>query len=784
MFLKWNSDFDVVRSGWMCAAERRYSSDGRMPKPMCLSYENSQGETLNMNDEKEFMESDALDSGQSVQETGSSENQTPEIESNTEEIVTPAEAACAASEKASISAAMEELESSEKVEEVASVSVDSVQDHSDLPQLAGDESDGTAAKTQGDLTADGEALQQSELTPKERFLDTLTQAKNALLQVSLPHCIMRLVGIFLIISSAFVVHHYALSADHSYQPISNWHEFRDAISLPMLALFVVGDYILLSLIKTKLPGTRLDSCILLIGLVLFSLVTLWRNDNVYYTYALILITAVSGFAAVEYDRKCAKHKLPFAVTLILVILLAAFVAFVVAFSTICQFKSYGTSCYDMGIFIQMYHSMIHDLSLVTTCERGEFLSHLAVHFSPIYYLLLPFYFFFPSANTLLIAQAVMITLGVFPLIGICRKYHFRNGTTLFFCITYLFCAELIGPCYYHFHENAFLPMLLMFLFYAIEKKKPVMIYIFMALVLFVKEDAPIYIVCIGIYLLFRKDMTGIRKHGAIMAAIGAAYFGVVTTLMGKYGEGVMTSRTYGNLMIDQDAGFGEIIKTVILDPAYFISQLLREDTFLFFLSVMIPLGIMPLFTKKFSRLMLFAPFVLMNLASGYVYASNRDFQYVFGTATCLIYATVINAADLRPKKRQMVAAYTAMASLFVAFSAFSGKVMWKYEYYRDNTERFSQQDEVLSSIPDDASVVCDTWFVPFLANRDEIYEMNDTLAAAPSTTDFVVVRISENYDYNEGLLNKLETEGYTYYDGIESVLEIYVSPTYEFQSEK
>lgn len=630
----------------------------------------------------------------------------------------------------------------------------------------------------------GEAFELQELVPPptagEQIRAVAIRVKDMVLQISLPHCIMRLVGIFLLISASFVVYHYSFAADHSYQPISNWQEFRDCISLPRFLMFVVGDYILLTLLKMRLPKTRLDSIVLIAGLLVFSLTTLWRNDNTYYMFALILIGAVSGYAALQYDRKCAVKKLPFAVTLILVILLAAFVAFAVAASTIYQYKAYGTSCFDMGIFVQMYHSMINDLSLVTTCERGEFLSHFAVHCSPIYYLLLPIYYFFPYAHTLLIAQAVMIAIGVFPLVGICKKYHFTNGSTLFFSITYLFCAELIGPCYYHFHENAFLPMLLMFLFLALEMKKPVMLYIFTVLVLCVKEDTPIYIVFIGLFLLFRKDMGKFRKHGAIMAVLGAIYFVVVTTLMGKYGEGVMTSRTYGNLMVDWDGGFGEIIKTVLLNPAYFISQLLREDTLIFFLSVMIPLGMMPLFSKKFSRLFLFVPFLLMNLASGYSYASNRDFQYVFGTATCLIYATVVNTADLRPKKRQMISAYTAMATLFMATSVYSGKAMWKYEYYQENQERFEAQDEALSSIPDDASVTCDTWFVPFLANRDEIYEMSDTLAYEPSKTDFVVVCVSESYDYNDALLEKLESEGYIYYNGVESNLEIYVSPTYEF----
>ena len=217
-----------------------------------------------------------------------------------------------------------------------------------------------------------------------------------------------------------------------------------------------------------------------------------------------------------------------------------------------------------------------------------------------------------------------------------------------------------------------------------------------------------------------------------------------------------------------------------MDPAYFFSQCIREETFLFFLTVMIPLGLMPFFTKKFSHLFLVLPFLLMNLASGYPYAANIGFQYVFGTGTCLVYATIVNSADFRSRKRQYVAAFTAMASLYCATTLYSGKVAGNRESYLNNQERYEKQDEVLESIPENASVVCDTFYVPKLANRDEVYEMNDWFAENPSFTDFAIIRLDMDYDYNETQRNKLKEEGYTYYAGIDSVMEIYVSPTYEF----
>ena len=168
----------------------------------------------------------------------------------------------------------------------------------------------------------------------------------------------------------------------------------------------------------------------------------------------------------------------------------------------------------------------------------------------------------------------------------------------------------------------------------------------------------------------------------------------------------------------------------------------------------------------------------MNLASGYYYARDIGFQYVFGTTTCLIYATIINCADLRPRKRQYIAAFTAMASVYMSVGMHSGK-LWYRDMYIGSQEKYEKQDELLASIPEDASVVCDTFYVPPLANRNEVYSMNDQQVFEPSFTDFVVVRLDNDFEYRQQEINKILAEGYKYYNGDESIMAIYVSPEYK-----
>ena len=64
------------------------------------------------------------------------------------------------------------------------------------------------------------------------------------------------------------------------------------------------------------------------------------------------------------------------------------------------------------------------LGPVTTVERNYELSHFAVHFSPAYYLMLPFYMLFPHPATLQILQGIFVTSGIIPVFLIARKYGF------------------------------------------------------------------------------------------------------------------------------------------------------------------------------------------------------------------------------------------------------------------------------------------------------------------------------------------------------------------------
>ena len=56
--------------------------------------------------------------------------------------------------------------------------------------------------------------------------------------------------------------------------------------------------------------------------------------------------------------------------------------------------------------------------------------------------------------------------------------------------------------------------------------------------------------------------------------------------------------------------------------------------------------------------------------------------------------------------------------------------------------------------------------------------MDNFDAEKSSFTDFVVIRTELNNDWHASELNKLQTEGYVYFNGAADVIDIYVSPEY------
>jgi uncharacterized membrane protein len=190
---------------------------------------------------------------------------------------------------------------------------------------------------------------------------------------------------------------------------------------------------------------------------------------------------------------------------------------------------------------------------------------------------------------------------------------------------------------------------------------------------------------------------------------------------------MMTTR-FSNLIYEKDGGLSDAIKTALVNPGFLFTQLFANDAgtwekLIYVLQLLLPIGALPLCTKRASRWILMTP-MLINLLTMYPYQYQLDFQYHFGITAFLFYAAIKNLPELHlPTAKTLLrigaaiccALYLAVAGAYLSSLGST---------YAQNRETFAQMERFLDEhIPEDASVAASTFLIPYLSERDEIYEV-------------------------------------------------------------
>lgn len=623
---------------------------------------------------------------------------------------------------------------------------------------------------------------------KNSFLRGLSEKSSVLLNdYGLPaNIFLRFFGAYFIVSAYELMTAQGLGLN----PVDDWKNFVGYFPLLTKAVQTLLVFLLLSVLYRVLPEKFRfsDSAALIFGSVLFSVLLVFQSENFYLGASVGIVAAVfTVYAVSKISGSLAGLPLLPALTVILLTSVGATVF--ISATSIASHKIFGTPCFDMGIFVQTFYSLKEHLNAVITCERAEAMSHFRVHSSYILYLLTPIYALFPKAETLLVIQAVFVEAGVVPMYLIAKKRGLSGFELISACALYTLSAGLILPCYFWFHENSLLPALLMWLIYAADRRNIPLFYIMSVLTCSVKEDAPLYVICIALFM-FSEEKSFKRWHGIIAAALSAGYFIVIMKWLTVHGDGsYMTSSRLGLLMESPESGFIGIIKNVLSDPGYFFSLFFNEKTVEFVLQTLLPLMFLPLLGKKLNRFLLIIPYVIMNLVigTGYGYAANIGFQYILGPVCFLIYAALRNACDFSPDRRRLFIAAAAVITVVTTVSTASGKLS-NFNYYLDTESLWKSAEECIASVPEDGSVLANTFLLPHAANRDEIYEFNTGCFEKDENGRTTGIKDLEKYDFCVFLKTDEKTSealpflmdaGWTVYsesDGIFAV--VFVSPEY------
>ena len=562
-----------------------------------------------------------------------------------------------------------------------------------------------------------------------------------------------------------------------------------AMSLPRL-LIVTG--VLLAILESisRLLNERLERWMLVgIYAILASAALAATFTWAFLAVCVLVFGLLVAYACLGWDgsrpAKAETTKSFFAASVTALLALGFFL--LVSVWTVARVYSFCAPSFDFGIFAQMFHSMGTTGLPVTTVERDGVLSHFAVHVSPIYYLLLPFYMVVPKPETLQVLQAAVLASAVIPMYLLGKHHGLPPFLRTALCALLLLYPAFAGGASYDIHENAFLTPLILWLFYGIDRRNTPLTAVFALLTMMVKEDAPVYVAVVALWLLLRGLLYRRSKWelgaGVLLLVSSVAYFLGVTSYLANSGDGVMTYR-YNNFIYDDSSSLVTVIKAVLLSPMKAVFECVDKEKLEFIGLTMLPLAGLPLLTRRYERLVLLIPYILVNLMSDYQYQHDIFFQYTYGSTACLFYLVTVNLSDMKLQKLRLGILAVALC---ISVSCFGAQILPEALRYPENCRNYAAYyDKVrttLDTVPEDTSVAATTYYTTYLSQRDTLYDIRYASKEHILGCEYIALGVKSTYSYKpyavdgengyENFRDMILAQGYEKIAEYSGVTEIY-----------
>jgi uncharacterized membrane protein len=416
---------------------------------------------------------------------------------------------------------------------------------------------------------------------------------------------------------------------------------------------------------------------------------------------------------------------------------------VAAYSALSLFRHwhFESSAFDLGIFDQgIWH---YSLFEKPACTINQFPNLLGDHFDPTLALLAPLYWICPHVEAILVAQAILLTLPVFPVFLFTQK---RLGRLPAFCfaISYAMLWELQAEAQFDFHELTLaVPAAAFAIYFADEEKWGP----FFASVLFMvlcKEDLCLVAIFMGLILV----LTGKRVQGMVLAVAALALFLFeIKVLMPYLGGRPYDHWRYSQLGADPVRALGTCLAHPLKVLAILFSNWTKTTT--------VACLFLPFFFGAF-----FSPwgFLAIPLICERMLSDDPDFwvmlyQYNVMAAPILCLASAdgfyrlfrrVKEPLLREKMKRN------LSILILVFNVIAFQLphqplghLIRHPFWRfSSTEKNSNQ--ALALVPADASVLAQSCLVPHLSHRQIIVQMDEQSFGSPPMEDYVVACLGKD----------------------------------------
>jgi uncharacterized membrane protein len=424
---------------------------------------------------------------------------------------------------------------------------------------------------------------------------------------------------------------------------------------------------------------------------------------------------------------------------------AGYAGYMGYYSIICH-KKLGTSGFDLGIYDNLMFNAEHGhpfRSPVLFGPKGG--NYLAGHAEFGMLLFLPFYAIKPGSEVLLVIQAVMFGFAAVPLY-LFATTQVPRPTAVIVALAYLLYAPLHGPNFYDFH---WLPCAMFFhfwLYFAIATRRTWLITAMLLVLFSIREDVGVGTAVLGLFLM----LTGARPGlGAVMAVVSVAWFVIDKFVIMKWAGDWWFSEMYKDLIATGESGYGSVVRTILINPVFFLSTLLKQAKFEYFLQMFAPLAFLPV--RRLPLALLAIPgffFTLMTTEYGPTVSISFQYTthwipYLFAASILSLRLMTLDEGGVLKRRAALGAMCLALTSQSYGFGALlspssfvGGFSRIEFRYPEADQKRYAELKSLIALIPQSAAVAATEHVCPHISTRMTAY----TLTGHHGDADYLLIQ--------------------------------------------
>ena len=343
-------------------------------------------------------------------------------------------------------------------------------------------------------------------------------------------------------------------------------------------------------------------------------------------------------------------------------------------------------------------------------------SQLGDHFTPIFVVLLPFYYAYPHPETLLVLQAIVLVAGAWPMYLLARLKV--PSYALVWVAVYFLFLPLAYINLYDFHEIALAVVPLGFTFYFLERGRTVWFLAFLLVTFLVKEEMALIGAGFGLYrLLGRREW----KLGLGVLAGSVAAFELILQVAIPYFAGGRSFPYIATRYAEVGGSPLGILRTLVTDPLQVVRVVLQLKKVEFVIALFGP--VLGLSAFGGWAAVVLVPTLAYTLLTNYEPQFSFSHQYSAPLIPLIVGTAIIGMSRLPKRTQPYIAASVLISSL--AFSWAYGYLPYSRKFdpgLFETPARYASFLPALAQIPADAHVSAENGFPSHLSERRYIYE--------------------------------------------------------------